>query len=358
MRHEGRLIFHFQLFLALKALSAVGVIHTDIKPDNIMLKNWFDMRIKLIDFGVAIQDADVLVGDKVQPIGFRAPEILLGLPYTNAIDMWGVGCVLANLYLRFFLFNAHTDYEMMRQVVQLLGQPEDCLLHAGIYTKKYFTKVKGPHGSMWRLKEQLSFTTVSERPTECTESKRKKNTCQNFRDYIFPGLDELVYVNSFKTIVEFLDCHAFVDLLKLLLSVDGNRRISASQALYHPFITMSHLKEPSYEVYFNNAECFMKCCTETVLAKADPQQETTTTCQSEDTERRQKEMEIHSPEKRKSLQQHEERDQELKAGQDRTGTKHQPGSASSSLRKKISKRHCKFRNMFNACYICGWCPQY
>eukprot|EP00066_Takifugu_rubripes_P023103 XP_011612369.1 PREDICTED: homeodomain-interacting protein kinase 1-like [Takifugu rubripes] len=151
-----------QLFLALKALSAVGVIHTDIKPDNIMLKNWFDMRIKLIDFGVAIQDADVLVGDKVQPIGFRAPEILLGLPYTNAIDMWGVGCVLANLYLRFFLFNAHTDYEMMRQVVQLLGQPEDCLLHAGIYTKKYFTKVKGPHGSMWRLKEQLSFTTVSE----------------------------------------------------------------------------------------------------------------------------------------------------------------------------------------------------
>lgn len=57
--------------MALKALSAVGVIHTDIKPDNIMLRNWFDMRIKLIDFGVAIRDADVLVGDKVQPIGFR-----------------------------------------------------------------------------------------------------------------------------------------------------------------------------------------------------------------------------------------------------------------------------------------------
>lgn len=50
----------------------------------------------------------------------------------------------------------------MRQVVQLLGQPEDCMLHAGIYTKKYFIKVKGPHGSMWRLKEQLSFATVSE----------------------------------------------------------------------------------------------------------------------------------------------------------------------------------------------------
>lgn len=124
--------------MALEALSTVGVIHTDIKPDNIMFRSSFDMRIKLIDFGVAIRDADVLVGDKVQPIGFRfccfyfflltlwlipnlwplsslfrAPEILLGLPYTNAIDMWGVGCVLANLYLRFFLFNADTDYEMV-----------------------------------------------------------------------------------------------------------------------------------------------------------------------------------------------------------------------------------------------------
>lgn len=55
----------------------------------------------------------------------------------------------------------------------------------------------------------------------------------------------------------------------------------------------------------------MRCCTETVLAKANPQHETTTTCQPEDTERRQKETEIHSPEKRISLQQHGEKDQEL-----------------------------------------------
>lgn len=109
---------------------------------------------------------------------------------------------------------------------------------------------------------------------------------------------------------------------------------------------------------FNNAEYFMKCCTETVLAIANSQHETTATCQPEDTERGQKETEINSPEKRKSLQQHEEKHQKLEAGQDRTETKHQPGSASSSLQKKISKRHCKFRNMFNACYICGWCPQW
>ncbi|CAG07087.1 unnamed protein product [Tetraodon nigroviridis] len=183
-----------QLFMAMEALSTVGIIHTDIKPDNIMFKSCFDMRIKLIDFGVAIRDADVLVGDKVQPIGFRAPEILLGLPYTNAIDMWGVGCVLANLYLRFFLFNADTDYEMMRQVVQLLGQPEDGLLHAGIYTKKYFIKVKRTNGSTWRLKDQSSLSSLSEKTAE-VYNESNKNTRQNFKDCIFPCLDELVYVS-------------------------------------------------------------------------------------------------------------------------------------------------------------------
>lgn len=65
---------------------------------------------------------------------FRAPEILLGLPYTNAIDMWGVGCILANLYLRFFLFNAHTDYEMVtlmtspRWGLKCQKQGRDCVI--------------------------------------------------------------------------------------------------------------------------------------------------------------------------------------------------------------------------------------
>lgn len=117
-----------------------------------MFKSCFDMRIKLIDYGVAIRDADVLVGDKLQPIGFRfccfeyifstlstccwlishlwplssllrAPEILLGLPYTRAIDMWGVGCVLANVYLRFFLFNADSDFEMVTQISEKCTKP-------------------------------------------------------------------------------------------------------------------------------------------------------------------------------------------------------------------------------------------
>ena len=61
----------FQLFMALEALSTVDVIHTDIKLDNIMLVKWYDLRIKVIDFGLAILGSNANVGRKLQAIKYR-----------------------------------------------------------------------------------------------------------------------------------------------------------------------------------------------------------------------------------------------------------------------------------------------
>lgn len=53
-----------------------------------------------------------------------------------------------------------------------------------------------------------------------------------------------IQITLFETIDEYEDFLVFVDLLKLLLRIDGKRRISASEALNHPFVTMSHLSNP------------------------------------------------------------------------------------------------------------------
>ncbi|XP_056887249.1 homeodomain-interacting protein kinase 1-like [Takifugu flavidus] len=238
-----------QLFMALEALNIVGVIHTDIKLDNIMFVKWYDLRIKVIDFGLSLLVTDAIVGKKLQAVKYRSPEILLGLPYTNKIDMWSAGCVLAHLFLQTNLFEVHSEYEMMRQVVQLLGQPEDRLLRTGIYTEKYFTVMEGADGPMWRLKT----------PEEYSEHRTVDN---NVKDSMLKSLDELVCIHKFESVAEKEDCHGFVDLLKMLLCVNGNKRISASEALNHPFITMSHLMEPRYRDYFNDVQRFMRCCTE------------------------------------------------------------------------------------------------
>lgn len=68
-----------QLFSALDALSDVGILHTDIKSDNIMFVGKSDLKVKLIDFGLAIPDAEAIPGMCMQPVSYRClyPKCLL-----------------------------------------------------------------------------------------------------------------------------------------------------------------------------------------------------------------------------------------------------------------------------------------
>uniref|UniRef100_A0A8C7WK73 Protein kinase domain-containing protein n=1 Tax=Oryzias sinensis TaxID=183150 RepID=A0A8C7WK73_9TELE len=69
-----------QMFQALHALKSVGVVHGDIKLDNVMFAEKESLRIKLIDFGFAMKAKNLLKGTNIQVTPFRAPEVLLGLP--------------------------------------------------------------------------------------------------------------------------------------------------------------------------------------------------------------------------------------------------------------------------------------
>uniref|UniRef100_A0A3Q2VN54 Homeodomain-interacting protein kinase 1-like n=1 Tax=Haplochromis burtoni TaxID=8153 RepID=A0A3Q2VN54_HAPBU len=90
-----------QMFVALTALKSRGMMHADIKPDNIMLVNQSQQpyKVKLIDFGVATSPAKIPPGTIIQALSYRAPEVMLGIPVTESADMWTLGCVAAFLYL-------------------------------------------------------------------------------------------------------------------------------------------------------------------------------------------------------------------------------------------------------------------
>uniref|UniRef100_A0AAQ4PIE7 Protein kinase domain-containing protein n=1 Tax=Gasterosteus aculeatus aculeatus TaxID=481459 RepID=A0AAQ4PIE7_GASAC len=85
-----------QLLVALNALKGIGLLHADLKLDNVMLVNHQDepFRVKLIDFGVALPASDIEEGMIAQPYAYRAPEVSLGLPISEAIDMWSLGSIL------------------------------------------------------------------------------------------------------------------------------------------------------------------------------------------------------------------------------------------------------------------------
>ncbi|CAF99493.1 unnamed protein product [Tetraodon nigroviridis] len=73
----------------------------------------YPFMIKLIDFGLAEEMSRVVPGSEVQPLWYRAPEVLLGLPLTEAIDIWSLGCLAAQLYLGRQLYHTSSESEMV-----------------------------------------------------------------------------------------------------------------------------------------------------------------------------------------------------------------------------------------------------
>lgn len=106
-----------QVLTALSKLKTLGLIHADLKPENIMLVNPTSgnlrYRVKVIDFGSACHSSKAVQNTYLQSRYYRAPEILLGLPFDEAIDMWSLGCVLAELFLGWPLYPGSSEYDQV-----------------------------------------------------------------------------------------------------------------------------------------------------------------------------------------------------------------------------------------------------
>uniref|UniRef100_A0A3B3BEB1 Protein kinase domain-containing protein n=1 Tax=Oryzias melastigma TaxID=30732 RepID=A0A3B3BEB1_ORYME len=110
--HEIRTIA-WQLLIALQGLKNINLVHGDIKLDNIMLVNQVSepFRVKLIDFGLAQKTSHIQTGSRMQNLLFRAPEVMLGLPLDERLDMWTVGYVLAMLYAGIYIHPQDSEGE-------------------------------------------------------------------------------------------------------------------------------------------------------------------------------------------------------------------------------------------------------
>ena len=87
----------------------------------------------------------------------RAPEVLLGLPYCESIDMWSLGCVLAELYLGWPLYPGASEYDQLRYITQTQGPFPDHLLTAAAKTDRFYRRIgiDAFGRTLWRLKVSL-----------------------------------------------------------------------------------------------------------------------------------------------------------------------------------------------------------
>uniref|UniRef100_A0A673LKB8 non-specific serine/threonine protein kinase n=1 Tax=Sinocyclocheilus rhinocerous TaxID=307959 RepID=A0A673LKB8_9TELE len=226
-----------QVATALMKLKSLGLIHADLKPENIMLVDPIRQpyRVKVIDFGSASHVSKAVCSTYLQSRYYRAPEIILGLPFCEAIDMWSLGCVIAELFLGWPLYPGASEYDQIRYISQTQGLPPEYLLSAGTKTSRFFNR--GPDSSypLWRLK------TPSEHEAEMGIKSKEA------RKYIFNCLDDMMQVNlpthleGTDMLVEKVDRRELIDLLKRMLRLDADKRIMPTKTLAHPFVTMSHL---------------------------------------------------------------------------------------------------------------------
>jgi dual specificity tyrosine-phosphorylation-regulated kinase 2/3/4 len=112
----------FQTLLCLRELRRLGIVHADIKPENILTNDDEFRNTKVADFGTACF-ADQQVFSYIQSRYYRAPEVLYGLRYGPAIDMWSIGCVVYELLTGEPIFPAEDEDELAEMIEIALGPP-------------------------------------------------------------------------------------------------------------------------------------------------------------------------------------------------------------------------------------------
>ena len=130
-----------QILTGLKYVHGLKLIHCDLKPENIMIKSYSRSEVKIIDFGSSCYIHDHL-SSYVQSRSYRAPEVIIGCKYDYKIDMWSLGCILAELWTGNVLFQNDTVQGLLSRVIGIIGPFPEWMMKEGRLVGKFFTSEK------------------------------------------------------------------------------------------------------------------------------------------------------------------------------------------------------------------------
>jgi dual specificity tyrosine-phosphorylation-regulated kinase 2/3/4 len=195
-----------QILSTLVLLHAKKVIHCDLKPENILLVHPLSSEIRVIDFGSSCFENEK-VYTYIQSRFYRSPEVILGMSYGMPIDMWSLGCILAELYTGYPVFPGENEQEQLACIMEVFGPPEKHLIEKSTRKKLFFDSLGKP------------------RLTVSSKGRRRRPSSKELRQVLK------------------CDDEAFLDFLSRCLRWDPARRLSPHDALRHEFVT--GLKTPS-----------------------------------------------------------------------------------------------------------------
>lgn len=192
--------FSRQLLACLVLLQNKRIIHCDLKPENILLCEARKADCRVIDFGSSCKEEEK-VYTYIQSRFYRSPEVILGSSYGLGIDMWSLGCILAELWTGYPLFPGENEQEQLACIMEIFGPPDRHLVERCTRKKLFFDSIGKPRVT-------VSSKGRRRRPSSKTLSQALKSE------------DE-----------------AFLDFITRCLRWDPDRRLKPQDAVNHPFIT-------------------------------------------------------------------------------------------------------------------------
>ena len=194
-----------QLLTTLAFVHKHGIVHCDMKPENVLLVPGTNTTVRVIDFGSACK-----IGQKhftyIQSRFYRAPEVMFGMEYGPPIDIWSVGCIIGEMICGRPIFCGDTEVHQVEHYISALGAPPADMVNKALRRKVFF--------------DDSGKLRVS------SKQKRLPPT----------QLSQLIRCN---------DADA-LDLLSKCLTWTPSKRITAQDALKHPFFT-AQTGEPEFK---------------------------------------------------------------------------------------------------------------
>ena len=208
-----------QVLTSLKYIHSLHLIHCDLKPENILLKCISKAEVKIIDFGSSnfIYDA---TSSYIQSRSYRAPEVIMGCNYDYKIDIWSLGCILAELYSKTVLFMSDSVHSLLARVIGIIGPIPEWMFEKGTTVNGMFCKEK----LLYMEADAVNDTNANISTTSVGKKKMH------------------VIVPKRTLLKNRLHCEDqnFIDFLRYLLKIDPNERPTAEEALNHPWFKVQY----------------------------------------------------------------------------------------------------------------------